>query len=170
MASPIHPNEFAIRQKVLYYSEELKCWREGLVTAVSIDKSKNRETHGDACDENQYVIADQEEPSLPFEEQTVITACMCEVMITDADATGRWSGQRLGGARGLALVLVDVMRRKNRVDLASAVSETDDPAHPDLVQILEVPGYHHLASARVDDLVAWASGIPAADWKEPYSE
>ena len=167
MATPIHPNEFAVRQQVLYYSKELNCWREGLVTSVSIDDTKNRELHCGPCDEHLYVIADQEELTLPVEEQTVVTACMCDVMITDADATGRWSGQRLGGARGLALALVDVRRRGGYIALDPAISEDDPELEPDVVRVLEMPGYHHLASVLVDDLVAWASGLPTTYWKEP---
>lgn len=170
MATPIHPNTFAIRQEVLFRTVDDTEWREGVITSVKVDDTKSRELHGDGCDEHVYTIHDPRydrflRDQLP---NAVVSGCMCTVMIADADSTGRWHGQRLGGGKGLALLLVDMERRGSYVELQPAVGEDpSDPAAADRVMIMEVPGSHHLASVTVVDLVAWASGIPATKWKEP---
>lgn len=169
MATPIHPNQFALQQKVLFRAEGDTRWREGIVASVKVDDTKSRERHGDGCDEYQYEIRDPRYDSYLASqvEKATATGCLCDIFVADADSTGRWYGQRLGGAIGLQLLLVDTMRRGAHVATDPAVSEVDDEADPDVVRLLEMPGYHHLASARADDLVAWASGIPAAEWKVP---
>jgi hypothetical protein len=167
MTSPIHPNEFALRQEVLFRTLNDSAWREGVIQSVSVDDTKSRELHGDGCDEHLYVIADHAFDNMLRDERRkrLVVECRCNVMVADADATGRWHGQQLGGAKGLALLLFDMERRGSYVQLQPAVNT--DPAESDRVMFLEVPGYHHLASATLDDLVAWASGIPATKWKEP---
>jgi hypothetical protein len=171
MTSPIHPNEFALRQEVLFREPDDPHWREGVITAISVDDTKTRDRHGDGCDEHLYVIADHAFDDMLRNERVTrtVTGCLCEVMVTSADSTGRWNGQQLGGAKGLALLLFDMERRGSYVELQPAIgTDHTDPANrPDRVMLMEVPGYHHLASATLDDLVAWASGIPATKWKEP---
>lgn len=173
MASPIHPNEFALRQQVLFRQDSDDHWREGVIRAVSIDDRKTHKdkkgystsTHEPWCGTHVYVIDDGEDRTLTSREAASVTGCLCEVRVVDADSTGRWHGQRLEGPTELALLLFDMERRNSYVHLQPAVNT--DPSEADRVMLLEVPGYHHLASASLDDLVAWASGIPAIKWKEP---
>jgi len=170
MATPIHPNEFALRQHVLFREADDPRWREGTITAISIDQTKTRDRHGDGCDEHQYVIADDAHQTMLREERErrTVTGCLCEVMVADADATGRWNGQLLGGAKGLALLLVDAKARGDHLtpvwvesysgsDEICLQTNVGDPRRTAVTQ----------ARVAVDDLIAWASGIPAAEWKEP---
>lgn len=165
MASPIHPNQFALQQEVLFRLWDDDRWREGAIQSVSVFDTKT--DHGDGCDGYVYVIADHANDTLTREDRKkrVITECQCTVMMVDADSTGRWHGQTLGGGKGLALLLFDMERRNSHVALQGAINT--DPSQSDRVMFMELPGYDHLASASLDDLVAWASGVPTSRWKEP---
>lgn len=171
MASPLHPNSFAVRQEVLFRRKDDGTWLEGTIQGVAVDDRTDRthsNGHAEYCDEFVYIITDHRRDAMGTSDRPKpIAECQCDVYIADADSTGRWHEQQLLGPEELALMLVDTIRRGKRVLTELVVSEDDPETVPDRVWALEVPGYHRLAWAHADDLMAWTSGIPAAEWEVP---
>lgn len=172
MATPQHPNHFAIGQQILFRKPSHEQWQEGIVRAVSIDDRKHSPAkrdgrytaiHPNRCDGILYTITDANYESLPraAREEARHIGCQCDMRIVDADPTGRWVGQQITSPFELALALTDASARGERVDL--------DTSQPDSMRLVATPG-HHLASARYRDLVAWASGISPEQWSNTPEE
>lgn len=181
MATPTHPNQFALGQHVLWQAIGSDSgWREGTIIVASVDDRRTRHsengpirenTHEDGCDGFIYGIAPEEYYSLPRGYGDVVTECQCDVLIVDADPTGRWTGQRLTTAEELALALVDTNRRNGALRLEPAIDTTSTP-EADVVMLVEVhPSQQYLATVRLDDLVSWASGVRlSTGWQDAPAE
>lgn len=168
MATPTHPNRFAVGQRVLFQhpANSIRKWTEGVIGAVY-----QRNSIGDGCAEDcelvTYTVFDTHQGRVVATHGTFTGKCACEGHIADLDPTGRWYGQQITSSSMLELLLVDAERRGERLHRAFAPADDQRPDRFVFYRRPDAPEHDALAWVAVYTLLEGTTGIAASRWLAP---